>query len=274
MSDMQNADDVRTVVRETYGRLADGSDNACCGGSGSGGCGCGCGDAGKGSRALGYTDDERASVPQGTDMGLGCGNPQAIARLAAGETVVDLGSGAGLDCQLAARAVGPGGHVIGVDMTPGMLRRARANARRAGLDNVSFRLGEIEHLPVADASADRVISNCVINLSPDKPAVFAEAFRVLRPGGLLAIADIVTTAELPAALRDDVALYTGCVAGAASIGELERLLHAAGFEEVAITPTDVSRSLVRDWAPDPGIEDFIVAATIEAVKPATLDVDE
>ncbi len=154
-----------------------------------------------------------------------------------------------------------------------MLGRARANAERAGLDNVSFRLGEIEHLPLADSTVDVVISNCVVNLSPDKARVFAEAFRVLRPGGRVAIADIVATAELPAELRADLALYTGCVAGAAGIGEIERLLHAAGFDAVTVTPKDSSRELLREWVPGRGVEDYVVSATIEAVKPATMRAD-
>lgn len=268
---IRTADGVREAVREAYGRIADGETAGC--GCSAGSC---CGEDATGladSRALGYSAAELASVPEGADLGLGCGNPQAIAGLAAGETVVDLGSGAGFDCLLAARAVGPGGRVIGVDMTPEMLRRARTNAERTQLDNVSFRLGEIEHLPVADGEADVVISNCVVNLSPDKARVFAEAFRVLRPGGRVAIADVVATATLPAELREDLALYTGCVAGAADIGELERLLRDAGFEGVAITPKDSSRELLREWIPGRGIEDYVVSATIEATKPATISGD-
>jgi ubiquinone/menaquinone biosynthesis C-methylase UbiE len=178
---------------------------------------------------IGYSEAELAAVPEGANLGLGCGNPQAIAALKPGETVLDLGSGAGFDCFLAARQVGPAGHVIGVDMTPEMIRRARDNAAKAGLANVEFRLGEIEYLPVADASVDVVISNCVINLSPEKLQVFREAFRVLRPGGRLALSDIVATAELPAAVRDDLTLFTGCMAGAAHIDELEQMLSEVGF---------------------------------------------
>jgi ubiquinone/menaquinone biosynthesis C-methylase UbiE len=200
---------------------------------------------------------------------LGCGNPQAIAALQPGETVLDLGSGAGFDCFLAVRQVGPTGQVIGVDMTAEMVAKARENAGAAGYANVEFRLGEIEHLPVADASVDVIISNCVINLSPDKPQVFREAFRVLRPGGRLAISDIVTTAPLPEEVRNDLALYAGCIAGAATIAELEAMLGESGFDNIRIQPKDESRQLIREWAPGQKIEDYIVSAAIEAVKPAS-----
>ena len=208
-------------------------------------------------------------MPMGADLGLGCGNPQAIAALQPGETVLDLGSGAGFDCFLAVRQVGPTGQVIGVDMTAEMVAKARENAGAAGYANVEFRLGEIERLPVADASVDVIISNCVINLSPDKPQVFREAFRVLRPGGRLAISDIVTTAPLPEEVRNDLALYAGCIAGAATIAELEAMLGESGFDNIRIQPKDESRQLIREWAPGQKIEDYIVSAAIEAVKPAS-----
>jgi ubiquinone/menaquinone biosynthesis C-methylase UbiE len=217
---------------------------------------------------MGYADEELAAAPEGANLGLGCGNPQAIAALKPGETVLDLGSGAGFDCFLAARQVGESGRVIGVDMTPEMISRARANAERGGHRNVEFRLGEIENLPLADASVDVVISNCVVNLSPDKPRVFAEAWRVLKPGGRLAISDVVATAALPEHVRRDLDLYAGCVAGAAPIGEIEAILRAAGFTQVRIAPKDESRSLIREWAPGTALEDCVVSATIEAVKPA------
>ncbi len=220
------------------------------------------------SRGIGYSAEETAAVPAGANLGLGCGNPQAIAALRPGETVLDLGSGAGFDAFLAARQVGATGHVIGVDMTPDMVSKARANAAKGGYANVDFRLGEIEHLPVADGTVDVIISNCVINLSPDKARVFRDAFRVLKPGGRLAVSDIVTTAELPDAMWKEVALYTACVAGAASVAELAALLVRAGFVDIRIAPKDASREYISQWAPGRGVEAYIASATIEAVKPA------
>jgi len=184
-----------------------------------------------------------------------------------GQTVLDLGSGAGFDCFLAARAVGPTGKVIGVDMTPEMLTKARENAKRNGFDNVEFRLGEIEALPVANESVDVIISNCVINLSPQKERVFREAFRVLRTGGRLAVADIVATAPLPEEVKGDWAAYTGCMAGASEIDDLEKMLCNAGFDRIKIAPKDASRSFIREWLPGKQVEEYLVSATIEATKP-------
>ena len=219
------------------------------------------------SLQMGYSEKDVASVPDGSNLGLGCGNPQAIAALQPGETVLDLGSGGGFDCFLAARQVGPSGRVIGVDMTPEMVAKARGNARKAGSTNVEFRLGEIEHLPVADQSVNAILSNCVINLSPDKPAVFREALRVLKPGGRLAIADIVAALPLPDEFRDDPELTAACVSGAITVAELEAILAAAGFEKIRIRPRDESREFIREWAPGLKVEDYIVSASIEAVRP-------
>jgi ubiquinone/menaquinone biosynthesis C-methylase UbiE len=216
---------------------------------------------------LGYATEDVSAVPEGANLGLGCGNPGAIARMKPGETVLDLGSGAGFDCFLAARAVGPTGHVIGVDMTPDMVSKARKAAQDDGYAHVDFRLGEIEHLPVADGSVDVIISNCVINLSPNKPAVFADAMRVLKPGGRLAIADVVATAEVPADVQRDMAMHCGCIAGAAHIDEVTAMLEQAGFVDIAVTPKDESREFMRDWTPGTDPTDYVVSAEITARKP-------
>lgn len=264
MDDVKH-DEVRQAVREQYGRVAQ-----------SDGCGCGpsccdapAPDAAALARKLGYTADDVSAVPRGANMGLGCGNPQAIARLKSGEAVLDLGSGGGFDCFLAAGQVGESGRVIGVDMTPEMVSKARANAMRSGYRNIEFRLGEIEHLPVADRSVDVIISNCVINLSPNKRSVFKEAYRVLKPGGRLAISDVVAFAELPREAREDMALLAGCMAGASSVSEVESMLEESGFMEIRVAPKEESRSFIRDWAPGADIVEFIVSAAIEAVKPAS-----
>jgi SAM-dependent methyltransferase len=218
---------------------------------------------------MGYTKEDLASVPEGSDLGLGCGNPQAIAALRSGETVLDLGSGAGFDCFLAASRVGRTGRIIGVDMTPEMVTKARANARRIGAANVEFRLGEIEHLPVPDASVDVIISNCVVNLSPDKGAVFREAIRVLKPGGRIAISDVVATQTIPVEVAESVEALTGCVAGAAKVDDLRALLIEAGFESVAIEPRSDSRAIIGQCMP--GSEDYLASARIEGKKPGGAD---
>ena len=219
------------------------------------------------SLKLGYTEEELAAAPEGANLGLGCGNPQAIAAMKPGEVVVDLGAGAGFDCFLAARAVGPTGQVVGVDMTPEMVSTAREIARKSGYENVDFRLGEIEHPPVPDETADVVISNCVINLSPDKPAVYGEAFRVLKPGGRLAVSDVVATAELPQEWRDDMRLVSACISGASTVSEIEELLRAAGFVDIAIRPKDQSREFIQEWEPGRKLEDYVLSANISATRP-------
>ena len=262
-------DDHRQAVRGAYARVAQANAAGDCCGTASSCCGVSDDVAINTliSTRLGYSADDLARVPAGADMGLGCGNPRAIASLRPGEVVVDLGAGGGFDCFLAAHEVGETGHVIGVDMTPDMVSKARGNARKGDYRNVEFRLGEIEHLPVADASVDVIISNCVINLSPDKAQVFADAFRVLKPGGRLAISDVVATIELPEAMRNDPALVAGCMGNASLIEDLEAMLHVAGFVEVRIEPRDESRDFIRDWAPGYNVTDYVVSAAIEAVKP-------
>ncbi|PON12538.1 arsenite S-adenosylmethyltransferase [Candidatus Entotheonella serta] len=219
------------------------------------------------AQVYGYSQDETNAVPQGSNLGLGCGNPLAIASLQTGQTVLDLGSGAGFDCFLAARAVGETGHVIGVDMTHEMLRKARQNAIEGGYSNVEFRLGEIEHLPLADQSVDVVISNCVITLSPEKPQVYREAFRALKPGGRLAVSDVVATAVVPEEVMQDGELLSSCLVGASLIEEVEAMLREAGFIDIRIEPKDESKTFMREWIPGTDITDYVISASISAVKP-------
>lgn len=260
MDSTQEQDRIRAEVRTAYTKVAQGAS----------GCSVGCcGTGGGGSIAMGYTKEDLEAVPAGADLGLGCGNPQTIAALQPGETVLDLGSGAGFDCFLASKRVGRTGRVIGVDMTPEMITKARDNARRVEAANVEFRLGEIEHLPVSDASVNVVMSNCVINLSPDKWAVFREAFRVLAPGGRLAISDVVAVKEMPPSLAENLQALTGCVAGAAPIELLRELLSDAGFERIQIVPRPGSGAIIGKCMP--GAEDYVVSATIEATKPGPAD---
>lgn len=260
------ADRIRATVREAYGVVATrNQQGGCCTGGGSSSC---CGPAGTASTRLGYSEADLASVPDGADLGLGCGNPQAIAALQPGQRVLDLGSGGGFDAFLAARQVGPTGRVIGVDMTPEMIALARRNAAATGLEHVEFRLGDIEHLPIDDASIDVIMSNCVINLAPDKPAVFREACRVLAPGGRLAISDMVALGDIPAAIANDPAAYTGCVSGAAPVAELARMIADAGFQHVRITVQRESREFVKDWSPGTGADQVVASALIEATKAA------
>lgn len=262
-----SADKVYEAVRRKYGGIAESSAEGCC--SAARGC---CDDTGLAgpaeiSVAIGYTKEELFAAPQGSNMGLGCGNPLAIASLKVGETVLDLGSGGGFDCFLAAQAVGETGRVIGVDATPQMVTKGRRLAAEHGFENVEFRLGEIENLPVADGSVDVIISNCVINLSPRKRRVFEEALRVLKPAGRLAVSDVVATAVLPDEMRADLKLHTGCIAGASLVDDVERLLREVGFANVRIEPKDDSRDFIREWAPGMRVEDFVVSATIQAGKP-------
>jgi len=266
--DHPTKDEIKRIVRERYGEIATSTQPCGCGAGPLPSCCGGTSEAVENlGRQIGYSREELESVMDGANMGLGCGNPLAIGSLKPGETVLDLGSGGGFDCFLAANAVGPEGRVVGVDMTPEMLSKARANSERMGMKNVEFRLGEIEHLPVADGSVDVIISNCVINLSPEKRKVFREAFRALKPGGRLAISDVVGLADMPKHLQRQAALLTGCVAGAERVERLEKMLHEVGFGEVRIEVLPQSREVIRQWFPGSGAEDFVASASIRAVKP-------
>jgi len=262
----RNNDEIRQAVRENYAKVASSSgcccDPACCGKPSD------AQTAAAASVSLGYSEHDVASVPDGSNMGLGCGNPQAIAALRPGETVLDLGCGGGFDSFLAAQKVGENGRVIGVDMTPEMVAKARRNVSASGRKNIDIRLGEIENLPVANASVDVIISNCVINLSPDKQRVFNEAFRVLKTGGRLAVSDIVALRPMPDALKQDKQALCGCISGAAPAEEVSRMLAVAGFQDVRVDLKPESREFIKDWAPGSGAESYVCSAIITAGKKA------
>lgn len=258
-------DEIRNRVRERYAGIAS-AKQAGCGCSTPSCCSTKAPSARATSSRIGYSATELEAAPHGANMGLGCGNPQAIAMLKKGEIVVDLGAGGGFDCFLAAKKVGRRGKVIGVDMTPEMIGRARENARKGGDSNVEFRLGEIEHLPVADNTADVILSNCVINLSPDKPQVYREAYRVLKPGGRLAISDVVAVKRIPVAVKRDFEKHSGCVSGAATVAELERIMRSAGFQDILVTPKEESAAFIKDWFPGSGVERYVRSAEVRATK--------
>lgn len=262
-----NKEEIRNFIRKNYAEVAKkGSEGGCC----SGGCGCSCSgapvDIRETSIKIGYIEGDLLDIPPEANMGLGCGNPIAIAALKEGEVVLDLGSGGGFDCFLARKQVGEYGYVIGVDMTPDMIKLARKNTAEIGYGNVEFRLGEIEHLPLADSSVDVIISNCVINLSMDKEQVFKEAFRVLKSGGRLSISDVVATAQLPENIKKDLTLVAGCIAGAEYIDAIKAMLENVGFKGIQMTPKDNSREIIESWAPGKNIEDYVASYIIEAVK--------
>lgn len=244
-----DAEAMRNTVRDAYGAIAD-SGGSCCGTKPSC-CGSGPDASEQLAKHIGYSAEELAALPDGANMGLSCGNPNALAGLKPGEVILDLGSGGGFDVFIAGRAVGPGGRAIGVDMTAEMLGKARANLAtyrtRSGLDNVEFRLGEIEHLPVADGSIDVVISNCVINLSPDKPQVWREISRVLKPGGRVAVSDLALLKPLPAAIAGMIEALVGCVAGAVLASETQRMAREAGLELIVLTPRSAYIDGMVDW---------------------------
>jgi len=263
----RNSDTLRQMVRGRYAHAVTEAGCGCTPHTAGGCCGSNSDSIEPVNRIMGYSDKELGSVIEGANLGLGCGNPTAIGELQAGDVVLDLGSGAGFDCFLVAQRVGEKGLAIGVDMTPEMLSKARENAVKMGVANVEFRLGEIEHLPVADNSVDIIISNCVINLSPEKQQVFKDAYRVLKPGGRLFVSDVVATAEIPDSMREQAALITGCIAGAERTDRLRCFLEEAGFENVKIELKAHSKALVSGWFPGSGVEKYVSSADIRAVKP-------
>jgi SAM-dependent methyltransferase len=276
MSETGRTEEIVEIVRDRYGRIAQGLESGCCGPAGA----CGGGEAAV-ALGVGYTKQDLASLPEEANLGLGCGAPLRYLGLAVGETVLDLGSGAGVDAFLAAREVGPSGRVIGVDMTPAMLDKARANVGKAGVTNVEFREGRLESLPVESASVDAVTSNCVINLVPDKGAVFAEVARVLKPGGRLVISDIILDGALPDAVAKDVYAYVGCVSGAMLRDEYFGLLRRAGFSDLAVLkdvdylgsvgdafPAELAKLLGSAGIAPDALRGKVRSVTYRAAKPA------
>ncbi|XP_054157362.1 arsenite methyltransferase-like [Oppia nitens] len=260
-------DMIREVVRQHYVKIVTSDKTApvdCCGVNGS--CFVPNTDTNYANK-LGYTKEQLAHIPKGANLGLGCGNPSQMANIKVGETVLDMGSGAGFDAFIVARVVGSSGRVIGIDMIPEMVDKAQANALKSGHQNVEFRLGQIEDMPVDNETIDVIISNCVINLVPNKAKAFTEAYRVLRPNGRLAISDVVTSVDIPKDIRQDMSLWSGCIAGATLINDLEMYLMCAGFVDIKIVPKDESRHFIKDWAPGLGLEDYVISANITARKP-------
>jgi len=261
-----NQNEIRDAVRERYAEIARISENkpsSCCGTSSS----C-CGSPDISAIEIGYKNDDVNAAPDAAGFSLGCGNPTAIAGLRQGETVLDLGAGGGFDCFLASRQVGPKGHVIGVDMTPEMISKARRSAAKLGYTNIEFRLGEIEHLPVGDSTVDVIISNCVVNLAPDKRAVYADAFRALAPGGRIAISDVVETTPLPDELRSRTDLLSACTVGAIGIDAILTILREVGYVDPKIDVDEASRGMIDGWAPGFALGRYLASALITARKPA------
>ena len=262
---MKDKEKMRNRIRKNYSDVAQKDlSGGCC----SGGCSCDGGsvDVYGSSLKIGYTLEDVLNAPIDSNMGLGCGNPIALANLNEGEVVLDLGSGGGFDSFLASKKVGDNGLVIGVDMTPEMVSLARKNAEEDGYRNIEFRLGGIEHLPVANESVDVIISNCVINLSLDKEQVFKDAYRVLKVGGRLSISDVVATAELPIEIKEDLSMMIGCIAGAEFVDNIQEMMEDAGFKDIKLTPKDNGREIVKSWVPDRNVEDYISFYIIEATK--------
>jgi arsenite methyltransferase len=275
---VKDQENIKKAVQERYGKIAEEA-SSCCGPKSS--CGCGSSSSRDVSASIGYSGEQMQSVPSDANLGLGCGNPVAIASLKPGETVLDLGSGAGFDCFLAANQVGKNGKIIGVDMTPAMISKARQNAKKGEYTNVEFRLGEIENLPAADNSVDVIISNCVINLAPDKAKVFAEAYRVLKPGGRFMISDLVVLKELPEVIRESVQAYVGCIAGALLKDDYLKTVEKTGYKNIKVISEKTYP--IGDYLDDPMIQSFlkqfgndeakeaaasVVSITLTGIKPA------
>lgn len=262
---MGKKEDIKDSIRKSYAGIALKGSDSCASDSS-----CCCIDASSNSKQLltniGYEESDFEGVPDEAKLGLGCGNPILVAALKEGDVVLDLGSGGGIDCFLASKRVGETGYVIGVDMTPEMISLARKNLEKSGYTNMDFRLGEIEHLPVADASVDVIISNCVINLSMDKERVFREAFRVLKPGGRLAIADIVATEKLPQEIKEDPAMISSCIGGAEYVEDLKTMLVSAGFNDIRMVPRDKSKEVISSCATGSNVENLVASYIIEAIK--------
>jgi SAM-dependent methyltransferase len=270
-------EEIKKIVRENYARVAGG--NSCCPGQDLSCCG-------KTniqkeiSSNIGYSDEDMGKVPEGSNLGLGCGNPIAFASLKRGEVALDLGSGAGFDCFLAADKVGPGGKVIGIDMTPEMIERAKENAMKGEYKNVEFRLGEIENLPIADGIVDIIISNCVINLAPNKNKVFKEAFRVLKPGGRIMVSDIVLNKELPDFIKNDLTAYVSCISGAIIKNDYLKIIEQAGFIDIKVLDetslpidyiiSDGTRDIIKDDLNLPGSVNKILEKLVLSIKVSAL----
>lgn len=266
---MADKEKIRGHIRTQYTKVAKREVQSCC----SGGCGCSdtAADIGEVSKKLGYSEQDFYDAPYESNMGLGCGNPVAIASLKKGETVLDLGSGGGFDCFIARKRVGETGHVIGVDMTHDMISLARTNAEKSGYKNVEFRLGEIEHLPVADSSVDVIISNCVINLSVNKEQVFKDAYRVLKAGGRVSFSDVVAKAELPQKIKNNLDAIANCIGGAEHADTIKQMLMQAGFKDIKITLNNLTLKdnykEIAESLDDSSLDDFVASAIIEARKP-------
>lgn len=275
MSESENK--IKNNVRQTYGKIAysdrannDTQESSCCSADNLTSTNSCCGTTGNSneiSKQLGYSEDELNTVPEGSNLGLGCGNPQAIASINEGETVLDLGSGAGFDAFLALVKVGVTGKVIGVDMTPEMINKANENTKKRNFTNVEFKLGEIENLPLENDTIDVIISNCVINLSPDKSKVYDEAFRVLKNGGRLAVSDIVSKQPMTDEMKQDSGTYCACISGASSILEIENMLKKSGFENIRIEVKPTSSEFIKNWSDKFASENYVVSASITALKP-------